>query len=199
MRFSLLSAGLLSALLALVTWSMPARAQLPFDATALMQQVSEAFNKLAQEMLADKRVANLQEQGLLIAPFLSNIPDAEEGDQMMIFINNWVMEKVMTAMIQQDQDAHFGVIDRVMLEKYLKETKLDQKALCDPINWPPIGKALDAKYMLTGSYSILPVSEKPIELIISVTARIVNLDTARAITAGTFDISYKQTEPADAH
>ena len=195
MRFSIVRAGLLAALLALFLCSTPTHTQVPFDVAALMKDVNQGITTMVQEMLQDKRVLEQQDQGLIVAPLQANIPDADEDDKMLVFITTWIQEKMLTAMIQQDQDAHFAVIDRVMLEKTVRDMKLDAVGLRDPGNWPAIGKAVNAQYMLTGSYSVVPLSEKPLQLALSVTVRIVNLENARAIAASSFELMFKQPEP----
>lgn|GEM_PF-1520205 len=197
MRYSLLTGALL-AVLALFSWAAPARAQIPFDVTALMQDINQGITQMTQDMLADNRVAELKDQGLIVAPLQANIPDADEGDgdDFIGFLTVWAQEKMLTAMIRQDEDAHFAVLDRVMLEAILQDNNLAPESLHNPRQWPVIGKAANAQYILTGSFSVAPMTEKPLQLAISVTARIVNLETGRGIAAGTFDIVFKQPEPA---
>lgn len=188
-RIALLAAVALCACIA------PVRAQLPFDVAALLQDVDTGITQMSQNMLADKRVAELKDQGLIVGPLLANLPEGAEEDAFRVFINNWALEKMMTAMIKLDEDAHFAVVDRLMMENAMRSLKLDAGALRDPKNWPALGEAVDANYLLTGSYSVLPVREAPLEIAISVTARIVNLDTAKAVAAGSFDLIFKQAAP----
>jgi len=196
MRLSLYGAVLLSALVFL-TWAVPARTQIPFDVTVLMQDINKGITTMAQEMLTDKRVLELENQGLIVAPLQANIPDADEEDDFIGFINIWAQEKMLTAMIREDEDAHFAVLDRAMLEMILKDPKVNlaPDSLHNPQFWPVIGKAANAQYILTGSYSVVPMNERPLQLAISVTTRIVNLETGRGIAASTFDIIFKQPEP----
>jgi len=216
MRCAIPGVGLLAALIVFSCGIVPAHAQPeigvppmpppvtlgppPFPAPAplrpfqaLLQDVNTGIATMAQEVLADNRVTNLTTQGLIVAPLQANIPDVSEDDPVLILIGTLLQEKLMTAMIQFDQQGHLAVVDRLMLHKTVQDMRLDARALRDPMQWPAIGQAMDAQYMLTGSYSVLPVSEQPLKLLISATVRIVHLDTAKAIAASSYDMTYAHT------
>ena len=77
---------------------------------------------------------------------------------------------------------------------YFKEQKLDAKALADPKNWPAIGQATGAKYMVTGGLGIIPLRENPLSISITLTARIVSVDTGKAVAAGSADFVYPEKQ-----
>ena len=209
MRLFPLLAGVLLAML-MLAWNAPAHPQpapgqaanapaqdggAPGLLVNLMMEVNKSLTVIAQDMLTSNRLGDIKNAGLVVAPFMTNIPDADPQDQMIKLITSWVQEKMLTAMVKNDKDAHFAVVDRIILDNTIQKMKLDADALRDPKNWPAIGQAVDAKYMVTGSFVVIPMNENPLKIAISIEARIVLLETGKVVTADGADLVYKQADP----
>jgi hypothetical protein len=158
----------------------------------IMKAADAAITALAKDTLASKRLEKITEEGLIVAPFALLLPDGGDGDGFTTFVVSWVQEKTTNAMIKEDGGGHFAVIDRAFIDKAIREMKLDAKALADPTNWPAIGQATGAKYMVTGSIGIIPLAERPLSLSFSLTARIVSVEDGKAVAAGDADFLYPE-------
>jgi len=155
----------------------------------IMQAADAAITAMVKDTLASKRLEKIAGERLIVAPFTLLMPGGGD-DGFITFVVSWMREKTTNAMIQEDVVDHFAVIDRVFIDKAIREKKLDAKALADPANWPAIGQATGAKYMVTGSIGILPLAENPLSLSFSLTARIINVEDGRAVAAGDADFIY---------
>lgn len=212
MRFALIGAVMLLVILALAAFH-PAPAQPELQPqqprtqnqnqqaqvlVEIMKAADAAISVLAKDTLTSKRLEKITDEGLIVAPFALLAPQGGgDGDDFMRFVIAWGQEKMTNAMIREDDGGHFAVIDRAIIDKVIKEQKLDAKALADPKNWPAIGQATGAKYMVTGSIGIIPLSENPLSLSLSLTARIVSVEDGRAVAAGSADFVYpEKAQPA---
>jgi hypothetical protein len=161
------------------------------DLVEIMKAADAAITALAKDTLASKRLEKITGEGLIVAPFQLLLPQGD-GDDFTKFVITWVQEKMTNAMIKEDPNIHFEVIDRVIIDKTIQEMKLDAKALADPKNWPAIGQATGATYLVTGGIGIIPLSERPLSLSFSLTARIISVDTGKAVAAGNADFVYPE-------
>lgn len=159
----------------------------------IMKVADTAITALAKDTLASKRLEEISKEGLIVAPFQLLVPQGGEDD-FVKFVVSWTQEKMTNAMIKADEAGHFEVVDRAFIDKAIQEKKLDAKALADPKNWPAIGQATGAKYMVTGGLGILPLREHPLSISITLTARIVSVDTGKAVAAGDVSFIYPEKQ-----
>jgi len=198
MRILFIMAGMLLAALALAQPDLlppppPNGAQQAPELVELMQAADAAITTLAQNTLASKRLKKITEEGLIVASFTPLMPDGGD-DAFTVLVVSWMQEKMTNAMIREDAGGHFAVIDRASIDKAIREMKLDAKALADPKNWPAIGQAAGAKYMVTGFIGILPLAEHPLSLSFSLTARVVSVADGKAVAAGSVDFIFPETK-----
>jgi len=159
----------------------------------IMKAADTAITALAKDTLTSKRLEQISKEGLIVAPFQLLMPQGNEDDFVKLIVS-WTQEKMTNAMIKADEAGHFEVVDRAFIDKAIKEQKLDAKALADPKNWPAIGQATGAKYMVTGGLGIIPLRENPLSISITLTARIVSVDTGKAVAAGSADFVYPEKQ-----
>ena len=158
----------------------------------IMKAADTAVTALAKDTLTSKQLEKITGEGLIVAPFQLLVPGE---DDFVKFVVSWTQEKMTNAMIKEDEAGHFAVIDRAFIDKVIQEQKLDAKALAVPKNWPAIGQATGAKYLVTGGIGIIPLRERPLSLSFSLTARIVSVEDGRAVAAG--DASFIYPEKKD--
>ncbi|MHB0939287.1 MAG: hypothetical protein ACYDCO_13865 [Armatimonadota bacterium] len=196
MRLLIIMIGLLLCTLALAQPELQPAPPPPPNADMLvlveiMKAADTAVTALAKDTLASKRLEEITGEGLIIAPF-SLLAVEGDGDDFTKFVVSWTQEKMTNAMIKADEAGHFAVIDRAFIDKAIQELKLDAKALADPKNWPAIGQATGAKYMITGGIGIIPLREHPLSLSFSLTARIVSVEDGKAVAAGDAGFIYPE-------